>query len=58
LEPIFYHPIISFCSLRGYLSYLTKRDFKWKKMERAGFKQKQGNANEEDSNVNPEPATI
>ena len=58
LEPIFYHPIITFCSLRGYLSYLTKRDFKWKKMERTGFKQKTGNANEEDTKVNPEPATI
>lgn len=40
LEPIIYHPIITFCSLRGYFSYLTKRDFKWKKMERSGFKQK------------------
>ena len=35
-----------------------KRDFKWKKMERTGFKQKKGNANEEDTKVNPEPATI
>lgn len=44
LEPIFYHPIITFCSLRGYLSYLTNRDFKWKNMERKGFKQKEESA--------------
>ena len=60
LEPIFYHPIITFCSLRGYLSYLTNRDFKWKKMERAGFKQKKGSETGAggDATVKPEPATM
>ena len=59
LEPIFYHPIITFCSLRGYLSYLTNRDFKWKNMERKGFKQKEENTDDaETSAMKPEPATI
>ncbi|MDR0962130.1 MAG: glycosyltransferase [Mediterranea sp.] len=38
-EPIIYHPLLTFFSLRGYANYLLARDFKWKKMERAGFKQ-------------------
>lgn len=59
LEPIFYHPIITFCSLRGYLSYLTNRDFKWKNMERKGFKQKEENTDDaETAAMKPEPATI
>ena len=59
LEPIFYHPIITFCSLRGYLSYLTNRDFKWKNMERKGFKQKEESADGTDiTAMKPEPATI
>ena len=59
LEPIFYHPIITFCSLRGYLSYLTNRDFKWKNMERKGFKQKEESADNTDTTpMKPEPATI
>ena len=59
LEPIFYHPIITFCSLRGYLSYLTNRDFKWKNMERKGFKQKEESSDGTDiTAMKPEPATI
>lgn len=58
LEPIFYHPIITFCSLRGYLSYLTNRDFKWKKMERTGFNKKREKADDTNSPVTPEPATV
>ena len=59
LEPIFYHPIITFCSLRGYLSYLTNRDFKWKNMERKGFKQKEENTDDAGTAaMKPEPATI
>ena len=54
-----YHPIITFCSLRGYLSYLTNRDFKWKNMERKGFKQKEENTDDaETAAMKPEPATI
>ena len=45
LEPIIYHPLITFFSLKGYFSYLTQKNFKWKKMERAGFKQKEQGAN-------------
>ena len=49
LEPIIYHPIVTFCSLKGYLSYLTQRDFKWKNMERKGFTQKKNKETETDN---------
>ena len=52
-------PSSLFCSLRGYLSYLTNRDFKWKNMERKGFKQKEESADNTDTTpMKPEPATI
>ncbi|MDR0895392.1 MAG: glycosyltransferase [Prevotellaceae bacterium] len=38
LEPFIYHPFLTFFSLKGYTNYLVAHDFKWKKMERAGFK--------------------
>lgn len=49
LEPIIYHPIITFCSLKGYLSYLTNRDFKWKDMERKGLTQKKKETGRKDT---------
>jgi cellulose synthase/poly-beta-1,6-N-acetylglucosamine synthase-like glycosyltransferase len=42
-EPFFYHPMITFFSVKGYLSYFTKRNFKWEAMKRQGF----GNREEE-----------
>lgn len=38
LEPFIYHPLITFFSLKGYISYIFSRDFKWGKMTRKGFK--------------------
>lgn len=37
LEPFLYHPLITFFSLKGYVSYIFSRDFKWGKMTRRGF---------------------
>ena len=57
LEPIIYHPIITFFSLRGYFSYLTQRNFKWKNMERKGFKQKKKVVRESELSTVQSPAT-
>jgi cellulose synthase/poly-beta-1,6-N-acetylglucosamine synthase-like glycosyltransferase len=35
-EPFIYHPLIMFFSLKGYFSYLTKRNFKWVNMSHKG----------------------
>lgn len=37
LEPVIYHPLIVFFNIRGYVDYLTKRDFEWGTMTRQGF---------------------
>ncbi|WP_243349676.1 glycosyltransferase family 2 protein [Parabacteroides sp. FAFU027] len=37
IEPVIYHPICSFFSLKGYFNYLTQREFKWGNMTRKGF---------------------
>lgn len=39
LEPFLYHPFITIFSLRGYLGYIAKTNFKWGKMTRKGFSQ-------------------
>lgn len=39
LEPVFYHPIIVFSYLKGYLYELFRKKHKWGEMERKGFKQ-------------------
>lgn len=44
LEPFIYHPIITFCSLKGYLNHLMSREYKWGKMTRKGFSQRDGDA--------------
>ena len=36
-EPILYHPLIVFFSVKGYFSFLTKRSFKWEDIKREGF---------------------
>lgn len=45
LEPFVYHPLITFFSLKGYVSYMVSRDFKWGKMTRKGFKRKDEGVN-------------
>lgn len=37
LEPIIYHPLIVFFSIRGYIDFLTRKDFEWGQMTRQGF---------------------
>jgi hypothetical protein len=37
IEPILYHPMIMFFSLKGYFSYITSRELAWGTMTRKGF---------------------
>lgn len=37
VEVIFYHPLIVFHTIRGYVQFLTRKDFKWGSMTRQGF---------------------
>ncbi|PTN05958.1 glycosyltransferase [Mangrovibacterium marinum] len=39
-EPIIYHPLVLFASLKGYLFQLTGRQHSWGNMQRKGFVQK------------------
>lgn len=36
LEPILYHPIITYCSLKGYANYITGKKATWGEMTRTG----------------------
>lgn len=36
-EAILYHPLVVFFTLRGYVQYLTRSNFKWGQMTRQGF---------------------
>lgn len=52
IEPILYHPLIMFFSLKGYFSFITSRELAWGTMTRQGFekeedkKDKGGNKND------------
>jgi hypothetical protein len=37
IEPFIYHPIIVYCSLKGYYDELTGKKKKWGVMTRKGF---------------------
>lgn len=37
LEPIFYHPLIVFYGIRGYITYLRSKELSWGTMTRAGL---------------------
>jgi hypothetical protein len=37
LEPLLYHPLIVFFSLKGYFSYITSQELAWGTMTRKGF---------------------
>lgn len=41
-ESILYHPLTVLFSLKGYISFLTSKDFKWGEMTRQGVKKKKG----------------
>lgn len=36
-EPFLYHPLITFCTLFGYVNFLTHRKAEWKQIKRRGF---------------------
>jgi cellulose synthase/poly-beta-1,6-N-acetylglucosamine synthase-like glycosyltransferase len=55
IEPILYHPLIMFFSLKGYFSYITSRELAWGTMTRKGFdnddeKKKKDNSNDSSNN--------
>jgi hypothetical protein len=37
IEPIIYHPLIMFFSLKGYFSFITSQELAWGTMTRKGF---------------------
>jgi hypothetical protein len=37
IEPIIYHPLIMFFSLKGYFSFITSQELAWGTMTRQGF---------------------
>mgnify|MGYP006159839215 CR=1 FL=1 len=39
VEPILYHPLIVFFSIKGYIDFLSKKNFEWGQMTRQGFDQ-------------------
>lgn len=36
-EPILYHPLIVFFSIKGYIDFLSRKNFEWGQMTRQGF---------------------
>ena len=40
LEPLFYHPLVVYSSIRGYYNYLTRKKAVWGDMNRQGAKKK------------------
>lgn len=37
VEAFLYHPLIVFFSIKGYINFLTRKNFKWGQMTRQGF---------------------
>jgi cellulose synthase/poly-beta-1,6-N-acetylglucosamine synthase-like glycosyltransferase len=37
LEPFYYHPMVMYFSVRGYIDYIVSKEFKWGTMTRQGF---------------------
>jgi len=37
IEPLLYHPLIVFFSIKGYIDFMTKKNFTWGEMTRQGF---------------------
>jgi cellulose synthase/poly-beta-1,6-N-acetylglucosamine synthase-like glycosyltransferase len=56
IEPIIYHPMIVFFSLKGYFSYLSSRELAWGTMTRQGFdSDDKGNPKETPKNEDNNP---
>ena len=58
IEPIIYHPLIVFFSMRGYLSFISSRELAWGTMTRQGFdcdeSENDGSDSENDGNKTKE----
>jgi cellulose synthase/poly-beta-1,6-N-acetylglucosamine synthase-like glycosyltransferase len=50
IEPILYHPMIMFFSLKGYFSYITSSELAWGTMTRKGFDNKDEDDKKPDEN--------
>lgn len=50
IEPILYHPMIMFFSLKGYFSFITSRELTWGTMTRQGFESEKNKDNNDDTN--------
>ena len=50
IEPILYHPMIMFFSLKGYFSYVTSQELAWGTMTRKGFDNEDEKKKKSDSN--------
>lgn len=48
-EPFLYHPIITFCTLMGYLNFLRQRTAEWKQIKRRGFGRNKKNESSSES---------
>lgn len=52
IEPIIYHPLIVFFSLKGYFSFITSRELAWGTMTRQGFENEENKENKNTKNPN------
>lgn len=53
IEPILYHPLILFFSLKGYFSFLTSRELAWGTMTRQGFESEKKKDDSDNNDNNP-----
>jgi len=54
IEPILYHPMILFFSLKGYFSYIMSRELAWGTMTRQGFDSEEQIKKKEEGKTNDE----
>merc|ERR1711916_427128 len=52
IEPILYHPLIMFFSLKGYFSFITSRELAWGTMTRQGFDKEEDKKNKDKNSGN------
>ncbi|WP_226742916.1 glycosyltransferase family 2 protein [Polaribacter gangjinensis] len=52
IEPIIYHPMIMFFSLKGYYSFITSRELAWGTMTRQGFETEKKEGDADNNNPN------
>ena len=54
-EPFIYHPIITVCTLIGYINFLRKRTAVWKTITRRGFGSKKRSSTDDTQNTSSSP---